>query len=426
MRNVTALALVLGAVLGVSTGIQSVAAQDAPDAPRAPYWDDGSASVYIANQRISGSDPERYAWTASLLGRIGGRRASNDTLIITIKERGRTVGTKRCTLSLQRSGSDEVPDSFQCRMDDIQVDHGGTFTFSLAYEDQNGTVTQLRDLTVPIVAYSYMIDRQSRRHTAMYMLAADDLLGSSTLFLDRRGARWNTAIGQQDGQDVEVEYRQSYLAFRFWSTRPNLSLVNDTQVRCTVDGAALDIERTGAAQIRPQTNYYGDDRRSNGTDVAETRYAYNLWEVQTGLVVVEKGARSPLPPVGPGQRRGGQHLPTPRGDVTTRPGHWACVLRAEGHEIRRFEFNVSADGIVRNTEMEGADGLHMGADEFFVDTYILPAASDFDRAYVRDAVQAGGYFGRAWTTRPAMLADTARSFGTAHPPAVAGGGGRRH
>ena len=69
--------------------------------------------------------------------------------------------------------------------------------------------------------------------------------------------------------------------------------------------------------------------------------------------------------------------------------------------------------------------LHMGADEFFMDTYILPGASDFDRAYVRDAVQATGYFGRAWTTRPAMLADTARSFGTARPPALGGLAGRR-
>lgn len=410
-------------LVGVSFAFVATAHAQTADTP---FWDDGATSVYISNTRIQGSDPERYAWSPALLGRIGGRRQSGDILVVSIRERGREVASKRCPLNFQQSGDPATPDSFQCRMDDtIHIDHAGNFTFALSYEDQNGTTTALRNLEVPVVGYSYMIDRQSRRHTAMYMLAADDMLGSSIVFLDRRPARWNTAIGQQDGQDVEVQYRQSYVSIRFWSTRSNLSLVNDVQFRCTVDGQPLEIERLGSAQLRAQTNYYGDDRRSNGSDVTENRFAYNLWQLETGLVVVEKGARSPLPPVQPGQRRGGQQLPGPRGDITTRPGHWSCVARAEGHEIRRFDFVVTPDGLARNADMEGPSGLHLGADEYFAETYILPGASDFDRGYSRDAVNASGFWGRPWTTRPAMLGELARSFGTPHPAAVAGGGGGR-
>lgn len=398
---------------------------EAQDAVIPTYWDDGATSIYIANQRISGSDPERYAWSPTLLGRIGGRHQRGDILIISIKEGRRELASKRCVPDFRETNDPTMPASFQCRMDDVQIDHAGNFVFDLSYESQSGTTTPLRALQVPILAYSYMIDRSTRRHTAMYLAAPDDMLGSSVAFLDGRPSRWNTAYATENGEDVVMEYRQSRLVFRFWSTRANLSLVNDTQVRCTVDGAPLEVERSGSAQLRPQTNYYGDDRRSDGRNVAENRFGYNLWEASTGLFVVEKGARTVPPPVRPGQVRGGQHVPTPPADVTAHPGNWSCTVRAEGHDIRRFDFVVTANGLAPHAIQSGENALHLGADEFFMDTTILPGASDFDRGYDRNAVRASGFWGRAWSTQPPMLSALPASFGNPHPANVAGSGGGR-
>ncbi|MBK8171357.1 MAG: hypothetical protein IPK60_13565 [Sandaracinaceae bacterium] len=420
---------IVGVVCAAAVIVPTTFHADAQETVIPTYWDDGATSIYVANQRISGSDPERYAWSPTLLGRIGGRHQRGDVLIISVKEGRRELASKRCVPDFRETSDPTMPASFQCRMDDVQIDHAGNFLFDLSYEDQNGNATPLRTLQVPILAYSYMIDRSSRRHTAMYLVAPDDMLGSSIAFLDGRPARWNTAYASENGEEVVMEYRQSRLVFRFWSTRPNLSLVNDTQVRCTVDGAPLTVERAGSAQLRPQTNYYGDDRRSDGQNVAENRYAYNLWEVSTGLFVVEKGARSAAPPVRPGQVRGGQHVPTPPADVTAHPGNWSCTVRAEGHELRRFDFVVTANGLAPHAIQSGDNALHLGADEFFVDTTILPGASDFDRGYDRNAVRASGFWGRTWTTQPPMLTSLAASFGDPHPAAVGGGrsGGRaRH
>jgi hypothetical protein len=416
--------VVSGLCVAVCLGVVVFArAQTAP-----PRWDDAAARVYVAQERIPNSDPERYAWYTSLLGRIGGTHDNGDVLVIKLKEGTRVLGEKRCPLQFRGEGGGGAG-SFQCRLDEIKTDHAGDFVYDLTYEAANGTTTQLRPLAFTIAAYSYMIDRTTRKHTAQYLLAGHDLLGSSIVRLDGRPAQWSTTVVEENGQYFEVPYRQSNFSIRFWSTHMPLSLTSDVQLRCSVNGSPVTMETGGSLQLRPETNYYGDDRRSNGNEVAEQRWGWNTWDLSTRWFVVEKGERRALPPVAPGQRRNANGLPAVR-DITSLPGTWDCTLRTGGQEVRRFVFRVTPNGLERNPSAEVENGLFVGEDAYFAETYFPTGAQQFDRNLLPDAIRRTGFYGRPWGTTLDMMGQLPNAFGDRQPAAVqgargGGGGGAR-
>jgi hypothetical protein len=336
----------------------SALAQDASVPTRA--LDESGLHVYLWS-----SSPETGYVVRASTG-IHGVTGANDAIRVDVKQRDRTLATRRCPI--QRTSG--AWGRFECEVgSDAPLTATGELTIEIHYvDDVAETTALLRTLAVNVVAYPYWVRSEGRRQIMgnSYQIDGSDLLGTAFAYMVDPGSDMTSL----DGRTHDVQFYASFSGQFTWRS---------VMLRCdTADGVRID-RRLSIESISDSS---ATERLS---PTAELR-TVGWYRAKLESIDLWWGRPFPLPD-GVDIVFLGEH-----------PGLWSCAVRSEGQVLRTFRFVVGDDGrIVPHAEETGAGAMRMIPGLHLVDVR-LPSPSPMDAAIDPAAIRRASQYGRPWSS----------------------------
>jgi hypothetical protein len=342
---------------------------------------------------IGGDSSNGHRYGVRAYGWVYGHGLTTDDAVrIEVSAGGRPVAEARCRVesppdesSLLAMGT-FLGGYFSCSTERT-IEALGDLSVAFIYQDDaNDRRIPLRTFAVrSAAAYSWS---GSDTHIGVPYIYAADRLASTALWL-RRGP-----------------FGESAVFFSFWAaprgafSRPD---GDDLQLRCDRDGTRL----TTVQAIGRMLHQVGGNTASHAPRGAE--------QDEFGMVRYE--LRTNFSYRGAGGQRPDAH------DLAANPGAYTCQIRFRGEPVREMRFTVAANGdIGPHPEQVGPGAVVLTPGMTLVDTR-FPAPTTWERGIVSDAIRAGSFAGRPWTSPASvqpMLDALPRDAGALEPTPPAG------
>jgi hypothetical protein len=405
----------LAIVAAVATFLSaSLARADAPVVDHAfAFYDIAWSGV----SSTSGTNDPKSEWYLKASYRVWGEFPDRTILKYFVKKSGKSLGEVRCQTRtrhqpLLHSG---LPHLFAegCADRKLLVQDAGDFQveWHLINGDNDADTTLGTDTFTVRAAPRYDVGQNLRpTYPIMYVDRNAELLSAVAyhrpdmvpVYLDLDSTKINDKRG--DGIDLIVPAAPSYASG---------DVVDGSHVRCTVDGAKVDLKTPWST---------GSSNGTRSDEVKVTSLRGILAEAETpnpgGNPLVNKDPilfRSyylQLPLTFSGKRE--------RNEATTiagRAGKWECEWRnGQLKTLRTFRFNVGADGRIERHAEQTQHGLSLAPGASFIEM-VIPKDDPLDARTQPSSLASGAFNGRGLKSASVLaIAKTVPSLGNPLPP----------
>ncbi|MDY0003777.1 MAG: hypothetical protein RBU30_20940 [Polyangia bacterium] len=350
--------------------------QGALGAPAKRLLDDTSLSVFLTS-RVHGDPEKSYYEFEVKAGLYGGGAAlgKQDAVIVNWKKGAKVLASQRCSVDVDEGGK---TGSFYCKHDKTKLSADGKLQVEILYVDDRAEQKELlKTLNIQVGRWYYWTGMNGRKpkHRIHYQVIGDDLLGTTYLF-------------KSDGGSGLPR-----LELITWVSRDNDRNESNLKgvLRCTVNGKALPTDIDVTLKSHQSAIQVVNRAHLKAPPEGETLYQWKkmllITQIYWGPTAVRKNYSNPNSMV----------------FLSEHAGAWACKWRVDGTNLREFRFTVEpGDKIKPHAEQSGPNGLRLGKDLYFVETYFPTPVWDF--VFNPAAIKATGAWGRPWANPAAMKA----------------------
>lgn len=345
--------------------------------------------------RLWSSSPET-GYVVRVDATVYGVGSNQDAVRVDVIQRGRTIATRRCSLSLRGSVG-----RLECEVGgDAPLTASGDLTVDLVYVDDVAESTEtIRTLQLRVNAYPYWVSGDGSRQIMgrSWQIDGSDQLGTAFVYMQ------NSSLAQTEAnQPQHISFYTSFSGAYSSGSAPVL--------RCTVNGATRIPDLN--ASWSPISDYEVQERTSQTADIRTIRW----YRARIETYEIFWGRRIPSAVAGL-DTTGLQFL----GD---NPGQWSCDFRQSGRVLRTFRFVVDADGrIAPHTEEAGPGAMRLIPGLHLVDVR-LPHPNPIDAVVDPAAIRRASQYGRPWSNPDGvreMLGALPPASGSVAPSRAAGG-----
>jgi len=381
-----------------------------------PVVDDAFTHFVVENHSTSRNGrPVDEGWALVASFRLFGSVAPRSALRFVLKKGNREIARTTCEGSRGQWNRNIArgPETFfvsNCIDRAQRITDTGDFTVDVVFlDDATDAETTLRTLKLRVATAERVGGTGEPIEPHHFVDHSPEVLGT-VMHLQNMGA---VAYHADTRSDLPIPGSNNQVVMYVPAT-PNGgaqgSLGAYTNVRCTVDGQRLEMpsDRVSGMVVRHQSVQASRGRAR--ADQGETT-SYGSMMMLVALPI--SFDTSHLQPT-----HDRVQAPSRQNDVVylhEHPGVWECQWRMERDVLRTWRWTVGANGRVV-PHPEQAAGLSLGPNAFLVETVLPAAATPYDAAVDRAAIEERAFYGLGWRSEAGRAAAArAPSFGEATP-----------